>query len=398
MNVKRRIAIIGSTGSIGTQALDVIARHGDRFTVVGLAAGRRSTMLAEQVRRFVVPLCSIAEDGDLSALAEIGSTRVLQGAVGLRAVALESGADLLLAAADGMASFEAVFAAISRGIDVAVANKELIVAAGELLSAEAARSGARIIPVDSEHSALFQCLQGEPPDRVAACILTASGGPFRTLPLEDLAAVSLHDALRHPTWSMGVKNSVDSATMMNKGLEVIETSRLFGIPPSRIEVVIHPTSVVHGFVLFTDGNVKAQLSQPDMRIPIGYALAYPDRLADEMSDPLAVLGLARGLERVEYGFERVDPRRFPALSLAYQALEAGGTAPAVLSAANEIAVRAFERGEIGFLAIERVVAETLERLPHRELSLDSLVVADREARSTARECCRRKEQDAATPH
>jgi 1-deoxy-D-xylulose-5-phosphate reductoisomerase len=387
--VKRRIAIIGSTGSIGTQALDVIARHGDRFTVVALAAGRRSAMLAEQVRRFGVPLCSIAEGADLSPLAEIPSARVVCGAAGLRAVALESEADLLLAAADGMASFEAVFAALARGIDVAVANKELIVAAGELLSSEAARSGARIIPVDSEHSALFQCLQGEPRERLAACILTASGGPFRTTPLECLATVKIQDALRHPTWNMGVKNSVDSATMMNKGLEVIETSRLFGIPPSRIEVVIHPSSIVHGFVLFTDGNVKAQLSQPDMRIPIGYALAYPDRLVEGTSDPLASLGLAGGFDMVEYRFERVDPRRFPALSLAYQALEAGGTAPAALSAANEIAVRAFEGGEIGFLAIEQVVAETLERLPHRELSLDTLAVADREARSLARECCRR---------
>ena len=290
------------------------------------------------------------------------------------------------------------FSAVARGIDVAVANKELIVAAGELLLAEAEKSGARIIPVDSEHSALFQALQGEPLTRIESLILTASGGPFRRTPLDELAKVSIHDALRHPTWSMGVKNSVDSATMMNKGLEVIEACRLFGIPGDRIDVVIHPTSIVHGFVVFTDGSVKAQLSAPDMRLPIGYALAYPDRLDNGplTRDPIEILGGSAASAAVTYAFERVDPQRFPALGLAYRALQDGGTAPAVLSAANEIAVAAFEQGEIAFQAIHRVVAATMDRVAHRELSLDTLAVVDREARSVALECCSRGGADAFT--
>lgn len=393
---RRRVAILGSTGSIGTQALDVLAQHADRFEVVALAAGRRSDALAEQVRRFQVPLCSIASAEDRAALSEVLDARVLHGAAGLRAVALESDADIILAATDGAVAFEAVFAAVARGIDIAVANKELIVAAGELLLAQAEKSGARIIPVDSEHSALFQALQGEPMQRIHSLVLTASGGPFRKTPFEQLARVDIHDALRHPTWSMGVKNSVDSATMMNKGLEVIEASRLFGIPGDKINVVIHPTSVVHGFVVFSDGSVKAQLSTPDMRLPIGYALAYPDRLdAGALGqDVLELLGGAVGAETLGYAFERIDPQRFPALGLAYRALSDGGTAPAVLSAANEIAVRAFEQGEIAFTAIHRVVAETMDRVTHRELHLDTLAAVDREARSVATECCSRGGTDA----
>jgi 1-deoxy-D-xylulose-5-phosphate reductoisomerase len=388
--VKRRIAILGSTGSIGTQALDLIERHSDRFSVVGLAAGRRSAELADQVRRFQVPMCSIGDPVDQSALADVLDAQVFQGALGLRAVALESGADIILAATDGMVAFDAIFAAVARGIDIAVANKELIVAAGELLLERAEKSGSRIIPVDSEHSALFQCLQGESPERVASYILTASGGPFRATPLEQIASVSIHDALRHPTWSMGVKNSVDSATMMNKGLEVIETSRLFRIPASRISVIIHPPSIVHGLIAFTDGSVKAQISTPDMRLPIGYALSYPDRLVETQAvrDPLELLGFGVNREHGQYAFERVDPQRFPALGLAYRALEAGGTTPAILSAANEIAVQAFEQGEIGFRAIERVVAETMELVSNRELSLESLAAVDREARSVAKARCR----------
>ncbi|HEY0798727.1 MAG TPA: 1-deoxy-D-xylulose-5-phosphate reductoisomerase, partial [Candidatus Baltobacteraceae bacterium] len=233
----RKVAILGSTGSIGTQALDVIARHRSRFCVVGLAAGKNTALLAEQQRLFEPAQTASAADGP----------------EGLYRVAVLSGADIVLAATDGAVAFDAIFAAVERGIDIAVANKELIVAAGELLLEAARRSGARIIPVDSEHSALFQCLVGEPASRIASVVLTASGGPFWELDREAMRSVCVADALRHPTWNMGVKNTVDSATMMNKGLEVIEASRLFSLPAEKIEVLVHRTSVAHGFVIFTDG-------------------------------------------------------------------------------------------------------------------------------------------------
>ncbi len=225
------------------------------------------------------------------------------------AVAAESGADLVVAATDGAVAFDAVFAAVDRGIDIAVANKELIVAAGELLVAHAARSGAKLLPVDSEHSAIFQCLQGAPRERVAAIVLTASGGPFWERTREEMADVTVADALAHPTWQMGVKNTIDSATLMNKGLEVIEASRLFGLPADRIQVVVHRTSVAHGFVIFTDGNVVGQLAAPDMRLPIGYALAYPDRLDDgrRCDDAIETLGGERGAASTSLAFQRPDP-------------------------------------------------------------------------------------------
>ena len=259
---RRKVAILGSTGSIGTQALDVIGRHPDEFEVVGLAAGRNVELLGEQAARFGAPVTSSAQNG----------------AAGLHRVAVESNADIVLAATDGSIAFEAVFAAVERGIDVAVANKELVVAAGALLVEAARRSGSRLLPVDSEHSAIFQCLIGEEQSSIAAIVLTASGGPFWKTPREAMERADLAAALAHPTWRMGTKNSIDSATMMNKGLEVIEASRLFGIEGDRIRIVVHPQSVAHGFVVFTDGSVKSQLAAPDMRVPIGYALSYPKRL------------------------------------------------------------------------------------------------------------------------
>lgn len=368
----KKVAVLGCTGSIGTQALDVIARHSDRFRVVGLAAGKNVTLLAEQARRFAPAVVASGDDG----------------AAGLLAVATQSGADIVLAATDGAVAFDAVFAAVERGIDIAVANKELIVAAGELLIAAAAKSGSRIIPVDSEHSALFQCLVGEPAARIATLVLTASGGPFWGLDVDAIRTASLADALRHPTWNMGVKNTVDSASMMNKGLEVIEASRLFMVPPEKISVLVHRTSVAHGFVVFTDGNVKAQLAPPDMRLPIGYALAYPDRLDDGpavSADPLAFLGARVGAASATLEFHRPDPERFPCLRLAYEALNRGGVAPAALSAANEIAVEAFVRGAIPFGAIAEVVADVLDRTPAEALSLHSLRAADARARELARQ-------------
>ena len=382
----KNVAILGSTGSIGTQALDVIARYPDRFRVVALAAGKRTAELLEQARRFSPDFVACADVNASEALRlELpAATQVASGAAGLLMVAAESGADVVLAATDGAVAFDAVFAAVERGKRIAVANKELIVAAGELLVAAAARSGAEIVPVDSEHSAIFQCLVGEPRDRIATLVLTASGGPFWSLDAEAIRNATLAEALRHPTWQMGTKNTVDSASLMNKGLEVIEASRLFGVPGERIAVLVHRTSVAHGFVIFTDGNVKAQLAPPDMRLPIGYALAYPDRLPDlrEPQDALAALG-SKGDEPARLEFHRPDDARFPCLGLAYQALRRGGTVPAALSAANEIAVAAFVEGKLRFGEIPEVVGAAMAATPDEPLSLDSLRSADKRARERA---------------
>ncbi len=366
----KRVAILGSTGSIGTQALDVIARNPDRFTVAGLAAGKQVDKLREQAERFGVKVTANADDGP----------------AGLLRVAVESKPDVLLAATDGFVSFDAVFAAVERGIDVAVANKELIVAAGELLMASAAKSGSRIVPVDSEHSAIFQCLIGESRDRVHSIVLTASGGPFWRKTKDEIRNASLDAALAHPTWQMGVKNTVDSASMMNKGLEVIEASRLFGFPGERIGILVHPQSIAHGIVIFSDGNVKIQAAAPDMKLPIGYALAYPERLAGPAApqDPLRAIGAHPESSALRYDFERPDPDRFPCVGLAYEALAQGGTMPAVLSAANEIAVRAFVEGEIGFGQIPEIIAEALSSATVREVNLDALRQADAQARDDAR--------------
>jgi 1-deoxy-D-xylulose-5-phosphate reductoisomerase len=369
MSSRKRVAVLGSTGSIGRQALDVIERHPERFEVVGLAAGRNVALLAEQAARHRQAVVTSAEHGP----------------AGLMRVATQTDADVVLAATDGAVAFEAVFAAVDRGTDVALANKELIVAAGQLLVEHAARSGARLLPVDSEHSAIFQCLQGSTRAQVAAIVLTASGGPFWTRSREEMANATVADALAHPTWSMGVKNTIDSATMMNKGLEVIEASQLFGIPGDRVQVLVHRTSVAHGFVVFTDGNVLGQLAPPDMRLPIGYALAYPDRLVDRpFEDALAAIGGERGAPATTLAFERPDLERFPCLALAYEALRRGGTAPAVVSAANEVAVAAFVEGELRFGEIAPCIETALGRVDTRDLSLEAVRAADRSARETAR--------------
>jgi 1-deoxy-D-xylulose-5-phosphate reductoisomerase len=386
MAAVKKIAILGSTGSIGTQALDVIARYPERFEVAALAAGSRIVDLAGAARRFNVPLvaCAKAEDAPALRSALPAGVRVAHGGAGLLAVAAESGADVVLAATDGAVAFDAVFAAVERGIRIAVANKELIVAAGELFIAAAKRSGAEIIPVDSEHSAIFQCLVGEPHERIGSLILTASGGPFWTWERDAIAGASVADALRHPTWQMGTKNTVDSASLMNKGLEVIEASRLFGVHADKIDVLVHRTSVAHGFVVFTDGNVKAQLAPPDMRLPIGYALAYPDRLPDRSRiDAYEALGAAASAGGVQLAFEKPDLQRFPCLGLAYEALRRGGTVPAALSAANEIAVAAFVGGKIRFGSIPAVVAAALAGTPDESLSLASVRSADQRARELA---------------
>ncbi|MBV8331928.1 MAG: 1-deoxy-D-xylulose-5-phosphate reductoisomerase [Candidatus Eremiobacteraeota bacterium] len=371
--MKKKVAILGSTGSIGTQALDVIARHRDRFEVVALAAGRNVGLLHEQVQRFAPAIATTAADGP----------------AGLMRVAVESEPDVLLAATDGAVAFDAVFAAVERGTTIAVANKELIVAAGELFVETAARNGATLLPVDSEHSAIFQCLVGEAHASIAEIVLTASGGPFWRASREAIERADLASALAHPTWRMGTKNTIDSATMMNKGLEAIEASRLFGVPGDRVRIVVHPQSIAHGFVIFTDGSVKAQLAAPDMRVPIGYALAYPGRischpeLVEGQTAPLTWLGAKPDAASLRYDFEPADPERFPCVRLAYEALEAGGTVPAVLSAANEVAVGAFVEGRIQFGEIARIIEGAMGRVVRREATLDGVRAADRQARETA---------------
>jgi 1-deoxy-D-xylulose-5-phosphate reductoisomerase len=375
MTGRKRVAILGSTGSIGTQALDVIAHHPNEFEVVGLAAGRNVALLAEQARAFGPKVTSTLQDGP----------------AGLRRVAVESDPEVLLAATDGSVAFEAVFAAIERGIDVAVANKELVVAAGSLLVEAARRGGSQLLPVDSEHSAIFQCLAGEERSSVAAILLTASGGPFWRTSIEAMERADVTAALAHPTWRMGTKNTIDSATMMNKGLEVIEASRLFGFPGDRVRIVVHPQSVAHGFVVFTDGSVKSQLAAPDMRVPIGYALSYPKRLrsadsADFSNDNvLRMLGAKDGEVAIRYEFEAPDPARFPCIRLAYEALAEGGTQPAVLSAANEVAVEAFVAGRIAFGRIPEVIEEAMHRTRPQELTLNGVRKADGEGRKAAGE-------------
>ncbi|MBD5654805.1 MAG: 1-deoxy-D-xylulose-5-phosphate reductoisomerase, partial [Candidatus Eremiobacteraeota bacterium] len=292
----------------------MIARHADRFRVVALAGGSRVADLAAQAKRFSPSLVSCANEADAGALraALPSDVRIAWGAAGLLAVAAESDADVVVAATDGAVAFDAIFAAVERGVRIAVANKELIVAAGELFMAAAQRSGAEIVPVDSEHSAIFQCLVGEPPERVGSIVLTASGGPFWELDREAIERAAPADALRHPTWQMGTKNTIDSASLMNKGLEVIEASRLFGVPAEKIDVLVHRTSVAHGFVIFTDGNVKAQLAPPDMRLPIGYALAYPDRLPERPHvRALEALGARANATSAALAFEEPDFERFP---------------------------------------------------------------------------------------
>lgn len=384
----KRVAILGSTGSIGTQALDVIAANPGRFRVVALAAGRRTDRLIEQARAFAPAVISTAEAADAARVRGAApAARVESGRRGLLACALESGADIVLAATDGAVAMEAVFAAVRGGIDVALANKEVVVSLGEALMTEAAASGARILPVDSEHSAIFQCLLGEDRARLHSIVLTASGGPFWEYGSEELAGVTVAGALRHPTWQMGTKNTIDSATLMNKGLEAIEACRLFALPPERVRVLVHRQSVVHGLAIFTDGSVKAQLAAPDMRLPIGYALAFPERL-ETSPLPLEPLALLGGGEHPVLTFEEPDPERFPCLALAYRALRAGGTATAVLSAANEVAVRAFVDGEIGFTEIPRLVGAALDAHEAEEATLETVRRADAWARSFAERTAR----------
>ena len=353
---RRRITVLGSTGSIGTSALDVLGRFPERFEVLALAAGRNVAVLAAQVRAFRPKVVSVADEATARTLAaELGAAapELLIGPAGACAVASLPEADYVLAAISGSAGMLPTAAAVDAGKTVGLANKESMVLAGEYLMAQAARTGAPILPIDSEHSAIFQCLAGHHVADVRRLVLTASGGPLRTWPAERIAACTPEEALRHPNWSMGAKITVDSATLMNKGLEVIEARWLFGLPPERVAVVVHPESVVHSMVEYVDGSVVAQLGTPDMRGPIAFALSWP---GPRLPLDLPRLDLpARGQLR----FEEPDPVRFPAFGLAYEALRLGGTAPAVVSGADEAAVAAFLAGRVPFSAIPAAIEHAL---------------------------------------
>jgi 1-deoxy-D-xylulose-5-phosphate reductoisomerase len=350
----KHLAILGSTGSIGRSALAVAEAHPDRVRVVGLAAGRNAGVLAEQVARFrprAVAMASAEALSGVSLPATVDTTGV--GIDGLVAVATHPSVDVVLCASSGTAALEAVLAAIEARKTIALANKEVLVMAGALVMAAAARCGVTILPVDSEHNAIHQCLHARPRAEIRRLILTASGGPFRGRSLEALEAVGPGDALQHPTWRMGQKITIDSATLMNKGLEVIEAHWLFGVAGSQIEVVIHPQSIVHSLVELRDGSIIAQLGMTDMRLPIQYALSYPHRWS-ALLPPLDVTACGP-LE-----FERPDFDTFPCLRLAYRSLELGNGYPVVLNAANEVAVASFLEGQLSFTAIPRLIERTME--------------------------------------
>jgi len=351
----KRLAILGSTGSIGGSALSVVDAHPDRLQVVALAAGDNATLLAQQAERYrpVVVGLSSAEAADRfrSAYPAFPGS-VVVGAAGLSTVASCPQADIVLCASSGTAALEAVLAAIDGGKTIALANKEVLVMAGELVTAAAVRRGVAILPVDSEHNAIHQCLHGRAPHEVRRLILTASGGPFRGLATEELGRVRPEAALRHPTWQMGKKITIDSATLMNKGLEVIEAHWLFSVPADRIDVVIHPQSIVHSMVELTDGSVIAQMGVTDMRLPIQYACSYPDR----WEATLPRLDLAQA-GRLDFGPPDAD--RFPCLGLAYRALRGGATHAVVLNAANEVAVASFLEGSLGFTMIPALIERVM---------------------------------------
>jgi len=372
----RKLVILGSTGSIGVQALDVVARSED-LEVVGLAAGENWERLLAQASEFAVERVSLHDEAAAGRARAAWGGEVLGGAEGLVRLITHSGADLVLNGLVGSAGLVPTVAALGEGIDVALANKESLVVGGDLVMQLAEATGARVIPVDSEHSALHQLLRPQAPGTVDRVDITASGGPFRGRSADQLRNVEVRDALAHPTWEMGGKITIDSATLMNKGLEVIEAHHLFGLSYDRIGVVVHPESIVHGLVQLNDGATLAHLGHPDMRVPISYALHYPER-ADV---PVRTLDLA---EVGRLTFEPPDPDTFRCLALARDAAIAGGTAPCVLNAANEVAVHAFLGGALQFLDIARVIEGTLgatEAVPVR--SFDDLYEADADARRTA---------------
>jgi len=375
----RRVTILGSTGSVGRNTLDLIERQPEAFAVEALTANDSVGRLAEQARRVGAKLAVVADSSRYQDLKEALAGSGVEVAAGAPAVAEAAGrpAEWVMAAIVGAAGLAPTLAAVRRGAIVALANKETLVCAGSLMTSEVVRHGATLLPVDSEHNAIFQVLDFERLDAVERITLTASGGPFRTLSRAAMAEVTPEQAVAHPNWDMGAKISVDSATMMNKGLELIEAYHLFGLDEARIDILVHPQSVVHSMVAYSDGSVLAQMGQPDMRTPIAYTLAWPERMAA----PVARLDL---VEIGQLTFEAPDSVRFPALRLARQALRAGGSAPTILNAANEVAVAGFLDGRLDFLGIADVVERTLERIASVSLGgLDDVWEIDREARRVA---------------
>lgn len=378
----KKIIILGSTGSIGSQTTDVVRAHPDKFSIVALAAKKSWQRLVKQAREFEVEAIALLdEDAAFRAQEELHDTDivVLSGKKGVKTVAAWGEADLVVSAMVGMAGLVPTLKAIERGRDVALANKESLVVGGPVVMEAIARNEVQLLPIDSEHSAIFQCMSGENPKTLNKLILTASGGPFREWTTEQIAAAKAKEALKHPTWEMGAKITVDSATLMNKGFEVLEAHHLFGLNLDKVDVWVHPQSIIHSLVEFCDGSVLAQLGPPDMRTPISYALTYPDRLGPQWEK--LTLELMQGLT-----FE--EPRRedFPCLDMAYAAGRAGGTMPCVLNAANEVAVESFLKEKIGFMDIPRICDKVMsEHSTVEKPDLEDILEADDWARSRARE-------------
>ena len=391
MAVEKTITVLGSTGSVGTQTLELLQANPDRYRVVALVAGRNARLLAEQARALRAERAVVADPTAYAELRDALAGTGIEAACGLEAVVAAASlpADWTMCAITGAAGLASTLAAIKHGKSVALANKEALVCAGDVMLRAVAAHGATLLPVDSEHNAIFQALADGNRSSVDKIILTASGGPFRTASRAEMAAAVPEAALRHPVWSMGAKISIDSATMMNKGLEVIEAARLFDLPSARIGVLIHPQSVVHGLVYYQDGSVLAQLGSPDMRVPIAHCLAWPQRIAT--SAPRLDLAAIGRLE-----FSEPDLDQFPALRLARDALQAGGGAPTILSAANEVAVAAFLERRLGFLDIAAVVAEVLAAMGQTEADdLATVIAHDTEARRLAANVCVKRFANAA---
>lgn len=379
---KRKIAVLGSTGSIGSQTLDVISQHTDRFEAYVLAANNQIEKLIEQARRFLPEIVIIANKEKYSrlkaALADL-PIKVYAGSEAIEQVVSDTQIDVVLTAMVGFSGLKPTIAAIRAGKTIALANKETLVVAGELITKLALENKTPVLPVDSEHSAIFQCLNGESHNRIDKILLTASGGPFRSFKKEQLKHVTTAQALNHPNWDMGVKVTIDSATMMNKGLEMIEAKWLFDVDPNKIEIVVHPQSVIHSMVQFEDKSVIAQLSLPDMRMPIQYALSYPERL-NSTCEPLDIFKLST------FTFEKPDFDKFQNLRLSYQAIEKGGNMPCIMNAANEIAVDLFLNEKISFLQISRLIEQTMQKsvfITHP--TLEDYIQTDDQARKTALE-------------
>ncbi len=381
MNNIKNIAILGSTGSIGTQTLDIIDEHPERFRASVLTAARNWELLAAQARKFMPDKVVIAREEFLPQLKEALADVPVKVEAGDNAIAEATAipeVDTVVTAMVGYSGLIPTVKAIEANKTIALANKETLVVAGEIITSLLKKSGARIIPVDSEHSAIFQCLVGEDRKNVAKIILTASGGPFRTKTLAELEQVTVDDALRHPNWNMGAKVTIDSASMMNKGFEMIEARWLFDCPPEKIEIAVHPQSIVHSMVEYIDGSIKAQLGVPDMHIPIRYALSYPERITS-VREPLKLSQYSN------LTFEAPDMNRFPLLSFAFEAIAAGGNMPCILNAANEVAVAAFLNRKIRFMDIPRLVEKVMKETPFiSSVTLEDLVATNTEARSRAK--------------